>query len=208
MPRVLLTAFEPFDGTGLNSSQEVVRAVAARGVAGIDLATAVLPVRFGDDLAALSPALARHRPDVLLHTGQAGRATCIAVERLAVNVRFAASEFETIRQSDAEQHLIAEDGPPAYFATVPVEGMARAIAAAGVPAAISNHAGIYLCNHLLYHSLHTAVGGGGPRAGFLHLPRLAEQWRAGGEEAPAELPTLEELVEGVVAALQALNGEG
>lgn len=206
MPRVLLTAFEPFDPSGFNSSLETVRAVAARGVAGIELATAVLPVRFGDDLAALAPALAQHRPDFLLHTGQRGRGSRVAVERLAVNVRFAASEYEVIRGEKPEQHLIDEQGPPAYFATIPVEPVARAIAAAGVPVETSNHAGIYLCNHVLYQSLHAAAGQpDGPRVGFLHLPRLAEQWRQGGEEPPAGLPTREGLVAAVSAAVEALG---
>src|SRR4051794_17233341 len=94
--RILLTAFEPFDGTGLNASLEGCRLFLARWAAEFDLRFAVLPVAYGRDVEALERALAEGRADVLLHTGQAaaprGYPAAIRVERIAVNVRYAGLE--------------------------------------------------------------------------------------------------------------------
>ena len=45
---------------------------------------------------------------------------------------------------------IQEDGAPAYFSNLPVKTMTEAIKAAGVPASLSNTAGTFVCNHVLY----------------------------------------------------------
>lgn len=169
--RILLTAFEPFDGTGLNASLEGCRAFLARWGEEWDLRFAVLPVEYGPDLEVVERALAEGPVDVLLHTGQASGAAAVRVERLAVNVRYAAGPGE----AEAQQR-IEEEGPAALFATLPVERISAAICAAGVPATVSNHGGIYLCNHAFYQSLRRAErSGSGPRAGFLHVPCLPEQ---------------------------------
>lgn len=182
--RFLLTAFEPFDGTGLNASLEGCRLFLDRWGSDFDLRFCVLPVEYGPDTAAVEQALAQGEVDVLLHTGQAAGTRQIRVERIAVNVRYGASAGPLDRSTQA---LIDPDGPPAYFSTLPVDEIAAAIARAEVPVEISNHAGIYLCNHVLYHSLRRAERTGGhPRAGFLHVPTLPEQSEASAPNLPAE----------------------
>jgi len=197
--RLLLTAFEPFDGTGLNSSLEAARAFLATGP-GADLVFALLPVRYDEDTRRVEDAIATFRPDTILHLGQ-GRGGAVRVERIAVNVRYERSEFDAIGPR-AAQRLIDPCGPAAYFATVPVEGLAAAIEAAGVPACVSNHAGIYLCNHVFYRSLARAEQTGG-RVGFLHLPPLPEQRPPShaGDEAPLPCEMLAAAVAAAVAAL-------
>jgi pyroglutamyl-peptidase len=180
--RILLTAFEPFDGTGLNASLEGCRAYLDRAESSADVAFAVLPVRYGADTEAVLAALARYPADLLLHTGQAGNAAEVRVERIAVNVRYGADAPVD------EQELIDPEGPPALFSTLPVTELAAAIRAAGVPAKVSNHAGIYLCNHVLYQSLlRGSRGEGPPLTGFLHVPCLPEQ-RAEGDSFLPSMP--------------------
>jgi pyroglutamyl-peptidase len=180
--RLLLTAFEPFDGTGLNASLEGCRLFLERWGSEFDLRFAVLPVEYGRDTDVVEAALGERPADVVLHTGQASGAREVRVERLAVNVRY---PDHTPESRARPQQLIEADGPAGLFSPLPVDALAAAIRAEGVPTAVSNHAGIYLCNHILYRSLLRAERAGGPRAGFLHVPCLPEQ-RPDGEGMPAE----------------------
>jgi pyroglutamyl-peptidase len=71
---------------------------------------------------------------------------------------------------------IAAKGPPAYFATLPVKAMAAAMRDSAVPTEVSNSAGTYICNHLMYGVLHfLAARGIDARAGFIHVPYSEEQ---------------------------------
>lgn len=193
--RCLLTAFEPFDGTGRNSSLEACRLFLERH-AGSDVGFAVLPVEYGPDVQAVERAISRDPVGLVLHTGQATDAEWVRVERLAVNVRFA--EAAPQPWGRPEQRIEA-DGPAAVFSPLPVDEIAAAIRAAGVPGAVSSFAGIYMCNHVLYHSLRRAERGG-PPAGFLHIPRLPEQ---SGEGRPS-LP-VEQSARAIAAALACLK---
>ena len=185
--RILLTAFEPCDGSGLNSSLEGCRLFLERWGDAFDLRFLVLPVEYGPDVRAVDAALAEYAPDVVLHTGQATGAALVRVERVAVNVRYTDGDFAPARPAaDYPQQLIEADGPAALFSTLDVERIAASMRAAGVPAAVSNPPGIYLCNHALYCSLRRAEQRGTTeRAGFLHLPALPEQ-AAEGPSMPAE----------------------
>src|SRR5438105_3401244 len=125
--RLLLTAFEPFDGTGLNASQEGCRAFLERWGSEFDLRFALLPVEYGRDTQAVERALAEGPVDGALHTGQMGGSAAIRVERLAVNVRYSAPAFTQPPALLEPQQRIEEDGPAALFATIPVERVAKAI---------------------------------------------------------------------------------
>lgn len=184
--RILLTAFEPFDGTGLNASLAGCERYLQQAATEFDLRFAVLPVRYGPDVESVEAALAEGPADVILHVGQATGASLVRVERLAVNVRYRDDPYVRGAAAwEAPQSLIDPLGPPALFSTLPVDAMAAAIRAAGVPAAVSNHAGIYLCNHALYRSLQRAErDGSGARCGFLHVPCLPDQGEAASMKAP------------------------
>lgn len=196
--RFLLTAFEPFDGTGLNASLEGCRLFLQRWEGEFDLRFCVLPVEYGPDTMAVEQALATGGVDVLLHTGQATGSGKIRVERIAVNVRYGETGGALDRSA---QSRIEPSGPPAYFSTLPVDEIAGAIAHAGVPVEVSNHAGIYLCNHVLYQSLRRAERTGHSlRAGFLHVPCLPGQV---GPDAPCL--TAEATATAIWAALAAIR---
>src|SRR5205814_3261643 len=96
------------------------------------------------------------------------------VGRIAINV-----DDARMPDNAGERPLdepIAANGPPAYFATLPVKAMAVAMRAAGVPAEVSNSAGTYVCNHLMYGVLHyLAASGQRARAGFIHVPYAESQ---------------------------------
>lgn len=71
---------------------------------------------------------------------------------------------------------VVPDGPAAFFSTLPVKAIAARIQSDGLPAVVSNTAGTYVCNSLLYTLLHTAaLEYPGLRGAFLHVPYAAEQ---------------------------------
>jgi len=107
----------------------------------------------------------------LILLGQAGGRACLSVERVAINVDDARIADNAGMQPVDEP--VAANGPAAYFASVPVKAMAAAVREAGIPAEVSNSAGTFVCNHLLYGVLHyLAASGREARAGFIHVPWL------------------------------------
>jgi pyroglutamyl-peptidase len=96
------------------------------------------------------------------------------------------------------------DGPPAYFATLPLEAILAALTADGIPAYVSNTAGTYLCNQTMYTTLHALAQRRHPaRAGFIHLPLLPSMVAAGGLEQPSMDASL--MVRAVEVALGVLT---
>ena len=67
---------------------------------------------------------------------------------------------------------IESTGAPAYFSTLPLRALVAAIEAVAVPSKISNTAGLYVCNHVMYRALE--MTGGSIPCGFIHVPDLPE----------------------------------
>ena len=111
-------------------------------------------------------------PDWIIAVGQAGGRASVTPERIAVNIRDARIEDNGGNQPHGE--FVAKDGPAAYFSTLPVAAMAKAIEAAGIPATVSNSAGAFVCNDVMYSLLH-AFAGSPVRCGFIHVPYIPEQ---------------------------------
>lgn len=189
MPRLLLTAFEPFDGTPWNSALEACRWFLDRS-APPAVEFLVLPVTFGEDTALVRSALASARYDWVVHTGQAARTAVVRVESRARNARRAPGEPPQAATP------IEPGGPEWLEATLPCPELVERLSGMGLPAALSRDAGTYLCNHVLYHTLRSTQGEG-TRAGFLHLPALPEQVAAGSPSLARELSGLavQEVVE-------------
>ena len=166
MPRILLTAFEPFGGESINPSMEIIKHLSDCD----DVDVLTVPVTFSGSAETVLPHLTGH--DAVVMLGQAKGRNGITIERIAINVDDAAAPDNAgeIRTD----HPIVENGPAAYFSTLPVKTMMEAIRAEGLPASISNSAGTYVCNHLMYSILH-ALKETDIRAGFIHVPALPEQ---------------------------------
>ncbi|MBZ4016742.1 pyroglutamyl-peptidase I [Streptomyces purpurogeneiscleroticus] len=169
MTRVLLTGFAPFDGERVNPSWQAVRAVAADPPPGHEIATAELPCVFGAANDALRRAVADADPEVVLCVGQAGGRPDVTVERVAINI-----DDARIPDNSGAQPIdvpIVEDGPAAYFATLPVKACVAAVREAGLPASLSQTAGTFVCNHVFYGLMHlVATERPALRGGFVHVP--------------------------------------
>ena len=202
--KILLTAFEPFGGEPVNPAWEAVQR--ARAPEGVELVRLQVPTVFAEAGDLVCAAMERERPDLVLCVGQAAGRAALTPERVAINMMDASIPDNAGAQPQEEP--IVPGGPAAYFATLPVKRIAAAIQAAGVPAAVSNSAGTFVCNALLYRVLHEAERcAPGLRAGFLHVPCLPEQAERMGKDR--ELPSLplEQIVRGLEAAIGALCEE-
>ncbi len=174
LPVILLTGFEPFGGSPVNPSQQIVEALTADPPSGMLLRTAILPVDTRHAPDALRDAIRAAKPSAIVMLGQAGRRSAMTVERVGINVL----DFGMPDNSDhqPQDEPVVPDGPAAYFATLPIKRIAQAMSEAGVPASVSNTAGTYLCNQVLYVALHhLAQEGPDVPAGFIHIPSLPEQ---------------------------------
>jgi pyroglutamyl-peptidase len=196
--RLLVTGFEPFGGHTVNPSERVVRALAGAAPAGVVVSTRVLPVAYRRAFAPVAEALESERLHAALLLGLgAGRAT-IDFERFAVNWRGTPQPDNDGVRVTGEK--IDPAGPAAYFATAPVDDLVSACRAAGAPAAVSSHAGTFMCNQIFYQALqHCDRLSLRCRIGFVHLPLLPEQASA-GEPAVSE----QSMVAGLSAALERL----
>jgi pyroglutamyl-peptidase len=172
MNTVLLTGFDPFAGDAVNPSWEAARALDGETVAGHRIVAAKLPVVFGDALHALREAVARTKPALVICIGVANTRTRISIERVAINVDDARIPDNAGRQPiDAP---VVHQGPAAYFSTLPIKAMLRALTDADIPAEISQTAGTYVCNHVFYGLMHELAATPHIRGGFIHVPPLAE----------------------------------
>jgi pyroglutamyl-peptidase len=197
-PVVLVTGFDPFGGEDANPSWEICKALPGR-IARARIETLRVPTRFHLAIDVVAKAIARLEPSVVLCLGQAGGRAAVSVERVAINVDDARIADNAGAQPVDEP--IAPAGPAAYLATVPIKAMAAAIRASGVPAAVSNTAGTFVCNHLLYGVLHfLATSGRTARAGFIHVPWLESQAVSRPGEPAMALATMVRAVEAAISA--------
>ena len=205
-PTVLMTGFAPFGGEAVNPSWQAVQRVAATWDGPASLAIVELPVVFGESAEVLRRAMRRVRPDLLVAVGQAGGRAQVTPERVAINV-----DDARIPDNAGNQPIddpIDPDGPAAWFTTLPIKRAVAAMRAAGIPAAISNSAGTYVCNHIFYQAMRIiAAEFPATRGGFVHVPFSPEQVAAAGTAHPS-LP-VETVAAGLtILAHTALAAEG
>jgi len=171
---VLLTGFEPFKKEKVNPSWEVCKALSEKGLEGVDLTVKKLSVVFDEAKTKAIEYCSQVTPDVILHLGEAGERTHIALERIAINCDSASIKDNKGQKRDNQ--VIEPEGNDGYFTTIPVARIVEALKEAGIPAVISNSAGTYLCNHVLYGTLHHVKKENLPvKVGFIHLPYLPQQ---------------------------------
>ena len=167
MRKVLLTGFEPFGNAPSNPSGEIVRQIS-----GDNIVTAILPVAYAQSAERLLSLIEEHKPDVVICLGQAEGRTAITPERVAINLDDARlADNQGVLRNNVK---ILEDGPDAYFSTLPVNEFVAAIKAQGIPATVSLSAGAFLCNHVFYVA-QNKFAGSDVRSGFVHVPLMDSQ---------------------------------
>jgi len=199
MTSILLAGFAPFGESTTNPSWEAVQRVAGVWQGPETLHIAELPVVFGECAEAVRTLIRRHRPDLVIAVGQAGGRAQITPERIAINI-----DDARIPDNAGAQPIdvpVVENGPAAYFSTLPIKAMVEAMRTRGIPAAVSNSAGTYACNHVFYAVMHElACGFPASRGGFVHVPFTPDQV-AGLNEAKPSM-ALDMIAEGLAVILR------
>lgn len=200
---MLVTGFDAFGGEHRNPSWDICTQLPPE-IEGLRVETCRVPCEFRRAIETVAAAIEKHRPALVVSLGQAGGRAHMSVERVAINIDDARIADNTGARPVDE--AIAPGGPPAYFSTLPVKAMAKAMRAAGVPAEISNSAGTYVCNHLMYGVLHFLAASRIPaRAGFIHVPYSEEQVLDKAAIASMAIATM---ARGIVAAIAAAQRTG
>jgi pyroglutamyl-peptidase len=182
-PVILVTGFEPFNGAAVNPSAELINRLAAETPAHVRLYTATLPVVSQTAADLLKQLLAEIQPDALLSLGEARGRSAINIEQQGFNeLNFRIPDNSGVTITDQP---IVRAGPACYSATFPAQAIRDAIRENGIPAVLSDNAGRYLCNQILYQGLHWAATTRPLMlCGFIHLPSLPEQMAHVDEPKP------------------------
>ncbi|MFL9922658.1 pyroglutamyl-peptidase I [Herbaspirillum lusitanum] len=200
----LLTGFEPFGNERINPSWEAVQRLQDWRCGHTQVQTLKLSCVFGMAVDEIVRAVSQHRPALIICVGQAGGSSGIQLERVAINIDDA--DIPDNAGHQPRDSIIRSDGPAAYFSTLPLRRIEQALREEDIPAAISNSAGTFVCNHLFYGLMHHLDLHGEPdrvRAGFIHLPYLPQQVaHAGTGNAPPSI-ALETMIRGLRAAIRA-----
>ena len=173
--RILLIGFEPFGGDAINSSQETVKAAACDELVGVEIMKGMLPVSFKRAGTEICRLIDESVPDIVIMLGQSSKSDCIKIERVALNLMDSSKGDNDGYIPDEE--TICFGTPAAYFTKMPVKALRDCLMQSGIPAKISNSAGLYVCNRAYFAALHhIATTGGNTKAVFVHLPRISEEW--------------------------------
>ena len=194
--KVLLTGFEPFGGASFNPSGAVVQAIAKRGIDGIEIVTAILPVEFKRSAEMLVGLISSHRPDVVISLGQAEGRDFIGPEQVAINLADGRiADNAGVRIVNQSINPSAADG---YSSTLPIRAIVDAISSLGIAAKISYSAGTFICNEIFF-ATQSFLQESEVISGFIHLPLAPNQ----ATEFPG-LPTMpiEDQVNAIEAAIK------
>ncbi len=193
--KILVSAFDPFNQEVTNASQLVLTELANH----VQIIPVVLPTSFHRSFPLLRDAISSYNPDVVLLLGEAEHRAFISLERVAINI-----DDARIADNDGVQLIetkIERKGPDAIFTRLPIHELAAQLKAAGHPVAISNSAGTFVCNHIMYEALFHL-----PKklpVGFIHIPILKEQ----GYQTDIEFDKAE-IVAAMISLIEALESTG
>lgn len=197
--KILITGFDPFGGEEINPALEAVKLIDSHKFAA-DIIKLEVPTVFGQSIEHVAQKIREVEPDVVLAIGQAGGRAAITPERVAINLDDARIPDNVGKQPI--DVVINETGAPAYFATIPIKAMVEAVRSVGVPAAVSNTAGTFVCNHLMYGILDMLQAEyPSARGGFVHVPFIPEQVVHNPSQPSMGL---QDIVRGLEASLQAI----
>ena len=173
MKKILVTGFEPFGEETINPSIEVIKRLPTK-IDNVEIIPLELPVVRYKAIEMIHQAIIEQDPDVILSIGQAGGRSSITVERVGINV----DDFSILDNANNQplDECIYPEGANAYFSNLPIKAIVKKIRETNISAEVSNTAGTFLCNHVLYgvrHLIETKYPS--KKSGFIHIPFMREQ---------------------------------
>jgi pyroglutamyl-peptidase len=201
--KILVTAFEPFGTETINPALKILELLPDRILGQIIIKLEIPTIRY-KSVNAIIEMIVKHRPDIVLSLGQAGGRSDITIERIGINVDDYGIE-DNERNLPVDEKIVM-DGPDAYFVNLPIKDMMRSIRDADILASISNTAGTFVCNHVIYAIRHYCeTNQTHIHSGFIHVPFLPQQ--VIDKPAIPSMP-LETMVKGVVIAIETIIKKG
>ncbi|QIW09338.1 pyroglutamyl-peptidase I [Francisella sp. LA112445] len=170
---VLVTGFTPFGGESINSAWQAVKNLPDK-IDGVTIVKKQLPVSFKSSTEKLDSLIKQYNPDIIIDVGEAGGRSAVSLERVAINV-----DDARIPDNDNNQPIdkkISKTGKNAYFTKLPIYKIQSSVKKQGIPVHISNTAGTFVCNHVMYHLLEL-LDEKYPKkiGGFIHVPYTPAQ---------------------------------
>ncbi len=198
--KLLITGFDPFGGEKINPAWEAVNKL-PENIDGMEIVKLQIPTVFKKSYEKLFANIEKEKPDFVLCIGQAGGIYDIAVERVAINI-----DDGRIPDNEGYQPIdtkIFEDGENAYFSSLPIKAIVEEIKKAEIPASISNSAGTYVCNHIMYSLLYYINKNNLKiKGGFIHVPYTIQQIMDKKETPFMELKTITRGLETAIKAIK------
>ena len=170
--KILITGFDAFNGEKINPSSLILERL-ADNIDSHKIEKLILPTAFYKVQDLIEEKILAYKPDIIISLGQAGGRSEITVERVAINIADA-----SISDNDGKKPIdekIRLDGENAYFSSIPIKAIVENLRQAEIPAAVSNSAGTYVCNFVMYNDLYLAEKYNDMSAGFIHVPYLPAQ---------------------------------
>ncbi|WP_308653396.1 pyroglutamyl-peptidase I [uncultured Anaerococcus sp.] len=202
--KILITGFDAFGGEKINPASLILDKLGDE-IDGHKLEKLLLPTKFVGSADILEKKIIQTRPDIIISLGQAGGRTDITVERVAINIADA-----SIADNDGKMPIdekIRWDGDNAYFATLPIKAIVENLRKDQIPASISNSAGTYVCNFIMYNDLYFADKYKNISAGFIHVPYLPAQVLDKRNMASMSLENMVKAVEIIIKTSIAYKGK-
>lgn len=197
--KILVTAFEPFGGDKTNPAQDAVRKIKDT-IQGHEIIKLEVPVVFHESIKLVKEKMEEVKPDVVFCIGQAGGRIGLTPERVAINC-----DDGRIKDNAGYQPIdakIFDDGENAYFSNLPVKAIVQKLRENNLPASLSNSAGTYVCNHLMYGVLYLIDKEfDGVRGGFMHVPFSHDQVT---ERPNTPSLSIEDITKGIEIAIEAI----
>ncbi|MBE0701501.1 MAG: pyroglutamyl-peptidase I [Acholeplasmataceae bacterium] len=175
MRKILLTGFMPFCDQEINPSYEAVKKIKDY-VESARIYKLEIPVVFKKSLDTVLDAIRKINPDVVILIGQAGGRKDITPEISAINMINANMPDNEGNQPRGVK--IRDEGKDLYLSTLPNELIIKNLGLHEIPASLSEDAGTYVCNYLLYgvlHFINTTPSYSRIKCGFIHVPFIEQQ---------------------------------
>jgi pyroglutamyl-peptidase len=171
--KVLISGFDPFEKEKINPSYEAVKLIKNK-IKDAEIIKVEISTVFKKSISQLEGYIEQHDPDIVISVGQAGGRFDFTIERVAINLDDA--RIPDNEQNQPIDEKVYEDGENAYFTNLPIKAMVKKIKDNGLPASVSNTAGTFVCNHIMYGILYL-INKKYPekKGGFIHVPYIPEQ---------------------------------
>ncbi len=169
-----MTGFEPFGGEDVNPSLEAMKELDGYNYKGYEVVGLEVPTVYNESMDIIKDKISEIGPKAVISVGQAGGRNRISVERIGINVDH--TKHEDNEGNKPKNRPIDENGHDGYFSTLPIQEITDNLKENNIPAKISNSAGTYICNHIMYGVLnHIEKNNIDMKSGFIHVPYLPEQ---------------------------------